>query len=73
MSNLRDITMFPNATGKVGMVGGIRRDAAHRVAFEVAIKEFRNKYKRDPDHNILMFRGAHTSVGAICEIWEEEG
>lgn len=71
MTRLANISKFPNATGTTNTLYGDAIDS-HEIAFNNAVTAFYIKYGRNPDFNILYFRGAHSTTEVICEIWEEE-
>lgn len=77
-ARLRNIQKFPNATGTVPIPRAVSRtetDArakSQRNAFTRAVFEFHQKYGRDPQYEILFFRGCHTSFETVLEIWEEK-
>lgn len=75
-TELRDITKYPHATGKANVHGvGSESQVQHRAvsrALSNAVLTFKAKYNRNPDWDIIMFRGGSSSLTAVMEIWEEE-
>lgn len=74
VARLRNIAKFPHATGVAKVTGPTLAnfEDAHRRAFAAAVEQFDRIYRRLPDFDCLNFRGAHSTLTAVCEIWEEE-
>lgn len=78
MSGLRNITMFPFAQGKTQIPDKPRtrgetkqRGKAMEQAWKLAVIEFIGKYGREPEYDIVFFRGCVTTFDVLVEIWEE--
>jgi hypothetical protein len=73
--DIRDITGFPHVEASIDLVEKDREVWAYGSTTDSAIGRcavlFQEKYGREPNWDIVMFRGCFTTFQVVFEMWEE--